>query len=114
MKSGSDTSVIWLVCRELGRTLVEGGCVGRIFNRCRCPWIGNDDLILGIIVRGEWEISTLPKKTTIPLLFAVDLELNHVLQSRVDVNLDKVLSPLKCICVETLRVGGALERLPTK
>lgn len=114
MKSESDTSVFWLVRRELGRTLVEWGCVGRVFNRCRCPWIGNDDLILCVIVRGEWEISTLPKKATIPLLFAVDLELNHVPQSRVDIDLDEVLSPLKCVCVETLRIGGALKRLPTK
>ena len=110
MKNGSDTLVLWPECR----TLVEWGCVGRVFNRCRCPWIVNDDLIRGIIVRGEWEISAFPKKPTIALLFAVDLELNHVLQSRVDINLDKVLGPLKCICVETLRVGGTLERLPTK
>jgi hypothetical protein len=62
----------------------------------------------------EWEIAALPEKTTIALLLAVNLKLNHILQSRVDINFDKILSPLKRVCMELLCICGALEGLPTK
>jgi hypothetical protein len=65
-------------------------------------------------MRSEWEIPALPEKATIALLFAVDMEFNHILQSRINIDSDKILSPLKCVCMELLRVCGSLERLPTE
>ena len=97
-----------------GRTLVEWCCVGRIFDRRGRPRIRNDNFICSIVMRSEREIPALPEKAAIALLLAVDLKLDHVLQSRININLDKILSPLKCVCMELLRVCGALERLPTK
>ena len=96
------------------RTLVEWRRVGRICDSRGRPWIRNDNLICGIVTRSEWEIAAFPEKTTIAPLLAVNLKFNHILQSRVNINLDKILSPLKCIRMEPLRVCGALERLPTE
>ena len=96
------------------RTLVEWCRVGCTCDSRSRPWIRNDNLICGIVMRSEWEIAALPEKPTITLLFTVNLKLNHILQSRVNINLDKILSPLKRVCMELLRVCGAFERLPAK
>jgi hypothetical protein len=61
------------------RTLIEWCCVGRICDSRGRPWIRDDNLICGIVVRSEWEIAALPEKTTIALLLSVNLKLNHIL-----------------------------------
>ena len=95
-------------------TLVEWCCIGRVLDRCGRPWILDDDFGGRVVIRSEGEISALPKKAPISLLLLVDLKQDHILESRVDVNLDEVFRPLEGICVEALCIARALKRLPTE
>lgn len=95
-------------------TLVKWCRIGRVLNRRGRPWIRNVNFGSRVVIRCEGEIPALPKKAPVGLLLLVDLKQDHVLESRVDVNLDKIFRPFEGVSMEVLCIARAFERLPTE
>ena len=90
-------------------TLVKWRRIGRVLNCRGRPWIRDDDFGGRVVIRSEGEIPALPKKAPVGFLLLVDRKEDHVLESRIDVNLDEVFRPLEAVRVELLGIARALE-----